>query len=298
MAIERCGAKTNQQGQELKKHGTPLFPVACYADGAAEEPIHWHWHDELEAVVVEAGTAVVCVDGAQHAITRGQGVFINAGALHSVKTRENGGCQTHSVVFHPRLVGGGIDSIFWQGYLQPLLSDAACRCIRLDSAALWEREALAAVRDAWQACVSEQAGFEFETRAALSRLIFLLTSHRPPAPKGLPKKALRDGERIKAMLHYIQAHDSEELTAAEIAGSAMVSESECLRCFRSVIGATPIQYVKQMRIQKAAELLAHTDQKIADIGALCGFQEMSYFAKSFREAKGCTPSAYRGGKSK
>ena len=43
----------------------------------------------------------------------------------------------------------------------------------------------------------------------------------------------------------------------------------------------------------AAELLASTDRKIADIGALCGFQEMSYFAKTFRTLKGRTPSAYR-----
>ena len=60
-----------------------------------------------------------------------------------------------------------------------------------------------------------------------------------------------------------------------------------------MIGTTPIQYTKQLRIQKAVELLESTDQKVADIGALCGFQEMSYFAKSFREIKGCTPSIYR-----
>jgi len=60
-----------------------------------------------------------------------------------------------------------------------------------------------------------------------------------------------------------------------------------------MIGATPIQYVKQLRLQRAAELLESTDGKIADIGAACGFQEMSYFARAFREWKGRTPSQYR-----
>ena len=60
-----------------------------------------------------------------------------------------------------------------------------------------------------------------------------------------------------------------------------------------MVGTTPIQYVKQLRIQKAAELLASTDQRIADIGAACGFQEMSYFAKTFRTVKGQAPSQYR-----
>lgn len=56
---------------------------------------------------------------------------------------------------------------------------------------------------------------------------------------------------------------------------------------------TPIRYLKQVRIQKAAELLTATDWKISDIGAECGFQEMSYFAKTFRELKGCTPGMFR-----
>lgn len=95
------------------------------------------------------------------------------------------------------------------------------------------------------------------------------------------------------MLQYIQERYSGELTLAGIAESAAVSENECLRCFRSMIGCTPIQYVKQVRIQKAAELLSSTNRKISDIGAECGFQEMSYFAKTFRELKGCTPGEFR-----
>ena len=45
--------------------------------------------------------------------------------------------------------------------------------------------------------------------------------------------------------------------------------------------------------QKAAELLAGTALKISDIGAQCGFQETSYFIKTFRELMGRTPAAYR-----
>ena len=130
-------------------------------------------------------------------------------------------------------------------------------------------------------------------RERLSRLIFLLTKHCPAAEKVPSEKLLRDGERIKIMLQYIQAHYHQELTLSKIAGSAAISENECLRCFHTMVGSTPIQYVKQVRIQKAAELLADAGQKISDIGAACGFQEMSYFARTFRELRGCTPSQYR-----
>ncbi len=82
-------------------------------------------------------------------------------------------------------------------------------------------------------------------------------------------------------------------STAQIAASARVSVSECLRCFRNTIGVPPIQYLKQFRIQKAAELLATTDWKIAETATQCGFQDMSYFSRTFRELKGSVPTEYR-----
>ena len=79
----------------------------------------------------------------------------------------------------------------------------------------------------------------------------------------------------------------------DIADSATISVSECLRCFQATIGVTPIQYVKQYRIQKAAELLIASDRTISDIGGQCGFYDMSYFSKEFRKIYSCTPSEYR-----
>ena len=95
------------------------------------------------------------------------------------------------------------------------------------------------------------------------------------------------------MMQYIQDHFTDQLTTNEIAASAMISPSECLRCFHNTIGITPIQYTKYYRVQRAADQLVATDRKIADIGSDCGFQEMSYFAKAFREIMGITPSEYR-----
>lgn len=294
MALSVCGpVSTDPQGRELVEHGTPLFPVACYHDNVSEAEVPWHWHDELEILIVETGTARISVNGTDHTAEQGNGFFINAGALHGVWPDGERTCLLRSVVFHPRLVGGSVDSIIWQKYLEPLLSDPCRPCVHFANTQEWESAALRAIQEAWQACVSEAEGFELEVRERLSRLIFLLSKNCPATEKKPSEKTLRDGERVKAMLQYIQEHYDGELTLAKIAESAAVSENECLRCFRSMIGSTPIQYVKQVRIQKAAELLSSTDRKISDIGAECGFQEMSYFAKTFRELKGCTPGDFR-----
>lgn len=294
MALSICmPVSTDQNGRELTEHGTALFPAACYHDNLSEMAVSWHWHEELEVLIVETGTARVSVSGTDHIVKQGSGVFINTGVLHGVWQEGEELCRLRSVVFHPRLVGGSVDSILWQKYLEPLLSDPCRPCVCFAGVQEWEGDASRAVQGAWQACVSEAEGFEFEVREQLSRIIFLLSKNRLAAEKKPSEKTLRDGKRIKAMLQYVQEHYGEELTLTKIAGSANLSENECLRCFRSMIGSTPIQYVKQMRIQRAAELLISTDRKVSDIGAACGFQEMSYFAKTFRELKGCRPSEYR-----
>lgn len=293
MALSSCGSVADRQGRELTVHGTSLFPIACYRDDFAVDTVPWHWHDELEFIIVDTGTAVVAVDGENYLIGQGDGCLINGKALHSVWPADTDTCRLHSAVFHPRLVGGSMESIFWQKYLQPFLSDAACRCICFDSAVSWNQKALRIMEDTWQTCVKEPPGYEFAVRSTLSELMYLLTEHRSAIQKSPSEKFLREAERIKTMLQYIQDHYGEALTIAQIAQSAAISESECLRCFRSMIGSTPIQYVKQLRVHRAAQLLLSTDQKIADIGAACGFQEMSYFARTFRQLKGVTPSEYR-----
>lgn len=294
MALHVClPVSTDRHGRELIEHGTTLFPVACYHDNISEMAVSWHWHEELEILVVETGTARVSVNGTDHMVKQGEGFFVNTGVLHGVWPEGETLCRLRSVVFHPRLVGGSVDSILWQKYLEPLLSDPCRPCVYFANVQEWEEAATRAIQEAWRICMSETAGFEFEVREQLSKIIFLLAKNCPVAERKPPEKTLRDGERIKIMLHFIQEHFGEQISLANIAGSAAVSENECLRCFRSMIGCSPIQYVKQVRIQKAAELLVSTDRKISDIATACGFQEMSYFAKTFRALKGCTPGAFR-----
>lgn len=293
MALTPCNSKTNLQGMELTRHGTGLFPIACYHDDLCRETVPWHWHPELEVGIITRGAAVIAAGAERFTAKQGDGFFVNSGVLHTVLDHERSGCRLHSSVFHPRLVGGSVDSIFWQNYIQPLIADGTRQSLHLDGSAPWHTEALRAIASAWKSCVEEEPGYEFQARSALSQFVFLLSQHCPSAARPLPGKVLRDEERVKQMLRFIQEHYSSDITVADIAGSATISESECLRCFRSIIGAAPVQYLKQFRVQRAAELLRSSREGVAEIGGLCGFQDASYFSKTFRELKGCTPTEYR-----
>ena len=293
MALTLCGTKTNRQGMELARHGTGLFPVACYCEDLSREPVPWHWHCELEAGVILRGRAVVCAGTERFTLGPGEGFFINSEVLHALWSQDGSPCLLHSAVFHPRLIGGSADSIFWQNYVGPLIGDGARQSVRFDGAEPWHEQAAQAVETAWRGCAEEQPGYDLQVREALSRLAFLLSRNRPAKAECPPEKVLRNEARVKRMLRFIEDNYDSPLTTADIADSAMISESECLRCFRSTIGVPPTQYLKQFRVQKAAELLLSSGESVGEIGARCGFPDASYFTKTFRELKGCTPSAYR-----
>lgn len=279
--------------KELLQHGTVLFPAAFYSDDIKLYPVPWHWHEELELGIVMNGTVVVKVDNENYVLHAGEGFFINSGVLHELwgYGEENG--ETYSIVFHPRLVGGSADSIFWQQYIQPLLDNINLKGMKLVPQDNWHREVLTELASAWANGVDEAGGYEFWVRNSLSRIIYLITENEKSDMKKMSSKAIRDDQRIKKMLQFIKEHYQEEIVTAQIAESAAISESECLRCFRCTIGTTPIQFLKEFRLQQAAHLLNTTEQKIVDIGIQCGFQDMSYFAKIFRRTYGCTPSEYR-----
>lgn len=291
--MSQCISKIDKTGLELIEHGITSFPIACYHTDLQSKSVDWHWHEELELIVVSEGSAIIAVDGEKYILNEGNGLFINTGVLHGGWIYESPTCRFHSIVFHPRLVGGSSNSIFWRKYLNPILNNTSFKGLFLDCSIQWQKDLLCSIDEAWFLCINEEEGYEFEVRNVLSKIIYLMSKNLDCIESNTSTKKLRDSYRMKNMLKYIDEHYSDNITINEIAESVSLSVSECLRCFHSTIGTTPIQYLKSFRIKKAAELLTNTDMKIVDIGIICGFQDMSYFAKTFRNIYGCTPSKYR-----
>lgn len=293
MAISICGAAVDQSKRELVIHGTRELPVACYGDDLQRNDVPWHWHEEFEAIVVVEGTMVLGVGNTTEVILEGDGCFINSGLIHSCWAQEGSACRIRSVVFHPDFIGGTPESVFYQQYLNPLLKHSVFGYTYLSQEVRWQAETICAIDSTWEAFSSEKHGYEFEARNQLSSLICHLHANCLSNERTVDAKALKNEQRIKIMLQFIHEHFSENLTTAQIAQSASISESECLRCFRATIRETPIHYLRQYRLRQAAYLLTTTQEKIATIANRCGFDDLSYFAKAFREIQGSSPSEYR-----
>lgn len=293
MALSPCETTVALDGRELIQHGTKVFPIAFYNDNIKKMPVPWHWHDELEIGVITSGKVRFKIDTEEYLLSEGEGFFVNSGVLHEVWPCEGEEGELCSMVFHPELIGGSEGSVFWEKYLRPLMENTSFKELMLYPGSDWQQKIINNVLDAWNNGANEPNGYEIEVRNALSKVILLLINNNKNEWIRLSVKELREEARIKKMLQFIQENYQEEITTMQIAASASISESECLRCFKSTIKTTPIQFLKEYRLKKAATLLKTTQQKIVDIGILCGFQDMSYFAKAFRLVYGCTPSEYR-----
>lgn len=109
------------------------------------------------------------------------------------------------------------------------------------------------------------------------------TSGIPPAAEA----------RITRVVRAIEDNLDAELSLASLAREAGLSPFHCLRLFQHLTGVTPHQYIRRLRIRRAATLLAVSASKVIDIAAECGFEDVSNFNRAFRAEFGVSPLRFR-----
>jgi AraC family transcriptional regulator len=108
----------------------------------------------------------------------------------------------------------------------------------------------------------------------------------------VPPDALQLG-RLQGVLEWIGENLSNELSNAELAVRAGVSESHFRRIFQEAMGMTPHRYVLRLRLERVHELLTRTSFSIARVAAQCGFNSQSHMTSCFAAAYGITPARAR-----
>ena len=91
----------------------------------------------------------------------------------------------------------------------------------------------------------------------------------------------------------IRKHLHEDLLVEDYAQLVNMSLSSFKRKFKEAFGDTPARYIKNERLEKAAELLKITHSRISDICFTCGFNDLGHFSKSFADKYKLSPSDYR-----
>ncbi|WP_022758879.1 AraC family transcriptional regulator [Butyrivibrio fibrisolvens] len=98
---------------------------------------------------------------------------------------------------------------------------------------------------------------------------------------------------VLSVRFLIEKEYDRPLKLDEIADELSLSSSQLVHLFKKETGTTPMAYLHQIRIKKAAYELANTKNSIQDIAASVGILDSNYFVKCFKKEYEMTPSAYR-----
>ena len=282
-------------GNRLKKQDLfedPSLPLQVYIrDPQPVFPLHSHGFDEL--VIILKGTAMHVIDGQEFPVKSGD-VFVIA-ENHKHQYQAMHGLALANILFDPAALMmeqwdiralPGFHALF---SLEPAFRSQHNFQSRLQ---LSDRQ-LSRVNEMIHALTKEtderNPGYRVMVKGLFMQLAVYLSRGYSEEPSEESIDLLRLGNAIA----HIETHYAEKISLDELAKKSHLSKRHFLRIFHDCVGRSPIDHLMHVRIQKAAELLRHTDRTITDIAFDCGFSDSNYFTRCFRKTLDQTPKAYR-----
>lgn len=288
-------ANTNENGEV----GYPVQVFYIELTNLSMRRIRWHWHAEIEVIIINDGEVCFFSDDKQIHLTAGQGILINQNVMHAIHAADNcASCSLYSLKFHPSFLFGYGDTMMSGKYLVPVLSAPAMKIIELFDQDAWHENIIDTVNNVIAVNLTKKYGYELVTKSYLCQLWGLLLEQiiSQNLCKSKENTVSLDEARVKEGILYIEKHYHEHFTLDQLAASIHISKSECCRCFKRTLHVTPFEYLMKYRIFQAVKMLREDDRKTLTMSSLAfsvGFNNASYFNKVFKQYLHCTPSEYK-----
>lgn len=110
-----------------------------------------------------------------------------------------------------------------------------------------------------------------------------------PAAQGPDRKP----PLVAKVEQYIRANLDSPIKLQDIAKAVYLSQFHLSRTFKQLTGRSLVDFVQDLRLAKAGEMLAATDLSVTEIAGLVGFKDAAYFTTCFKNKNGVTPLQYR-----
>jgi AraC family transcriptional regulator len=130
-----------------------------------------------------------------------------------------------------------------------------------------------------------------EAADSLARLLLVRLTRRRATE--MQRAAALSPTRLARLREYVAAHLAERLLVADLAAAVGLAPNHFAHVFTAQMGLPPHQFVVEMRLQRAMELLAHTRLSLAEVAATCGFASQQHLTVQMRQRMGTTPGRYR-----
>lgn len=278
---------------------SPEFPfvVKLFSYETLDPAVRLNWHNRLEVFVPVTGQGVFRMGERELAFEGGDLLVVDNLTLHGLSSFR--GKQRHAIVisFRAELFYHLGSPLCDFSYLAPFFNqtDGGAPVLRArEPLAAAAHEALRKLLDCYFNARGEPH-YKAGCKAYLSEILYLLTRHCGWSDLAQTEYARRreQAQRLGVLTDYLEHNYAEKTGIADAAAMCGMSESRFMKFFRQATGLTFVNYLNHLRVTKARELLREPHLSIAQIAALVGFADQSYFDKKFKEHFGQSPRACR-----
>lgn len=277
--------------------GFPLVLMSLEQSALAE-----HTHDFYEMVYVRRGRGTHVIEGVPYPIRAGDFYFLRPGETHGYLPE--GTLRITNVLWQPSLVREILQAEASLAFLKPLLrsrasADPSLRRLHLAGSAAFRVENLL---DEMQRefeitrAPASDSGSHSLLRHLFCALLILLSRADTALSTPVAVKAARPNTAqtvVARAIAYLEAHCTEAVRVSEVAAHVALSEGRLAHLFKAQTGRSVIEYLHELRLEKACAALRESDSPIGDIAAEAGYNDARFFHRVFRRHAGCSPGEYR-----
>lgn len=252
-----------------------------------------HYHNTYEIYFLISGTRRQLVDHSIHDIKRGDLILIPKGVIHKTTPLDKNSHSRYVVNFSDEFAAS-LEACLGQGVLAQTFAHVKLSVpeYRFDYVlSLFDK-----MNDEYSAIASDNFSAAL-TRGYMAELFaFICRTQRclqgADIFESVDSSAILE-PNIQQAAKYIANHFREDISLADVAARAYMSESYFSRKFKKITGLNFSEYLTSTRIKAADDLLLQTSMSIAEIAAACGFSDANYFGDIFKKHKGISPTKYR-----
>jgi YesN/AraC family two-component response regulator len=103
-----------------------------------------------------------------------------------------------------------------------------------------------------------------------------------------------DKEMMNRLMAFLEEHiGNDKLRIEDLAEAVCLGRSVFYGKLKSIVGMSPVDFLRHIRMQRAEQLIANSNYQISQIAYMVGFTDPKYFSKTFKKETGLTPSEYR-----
>lgn len=252
-----------------------------------------HTHDFYELVIILDGTAIQCINYEKFVVSAGDVFIIKENDAHGFEKAKN--LQLFNIGYQSEILLE--DEEFLKnipGYLplfhiQPLYNRQGRfeSRLHLNVNELVDIESsLDLVKDEFE---TRADGCEVVIKAYFMQIVVFLA--RKYSRYQISK--IRSFSPMVKTIHYIEENYMNKITLEQLAANAGLQVNTFLYEFKNAFSTSPIQYIIELRIRKASQMLIEDKKSVIRIANEVGFSDSNYFARLFKEKMGSTPTEFR-----